>query len=501
VAETRSRGIAWAGIVNLAAGATGSLIGLVLAAIVGRELGTEGAGSYFVVVAVVVIVSHVAELGADTGLVRFVSAARATGRPGDVPRLIAIAVRPVAAGAAALVVAAGCWAALPGRAAPALDDRAVVMAAVTAVLASMTAVVLSIARGLGDVTSYPLLQGLLLPVLRLAGVLVVVSAGGGVLAVLTAWMAPVPLVLGAACVVAVVGTARVAGSPAARSSAPPPDRDHRLARSFWSFSATRGVSATLEILLEWVDVILVGALTSAEAAGIYAVVTRCARAGEVVQQAARVAVGPQISGALARGAVNEASEIYGLVTAAMIWMAWPFFIILAVFSDAVLTVFGEGFADGATALTVLSIAMGLATAAGTVQTVLLMGGRSSWQLGDKAVALTVNIALDLVLIPVWGIDGAALAWAVTILLDTALVVYQVQWRMGLRPAGRHLGASAALSVAVVGGIAGAGRIVLGSSVAAMLAVAAVAAVVYLAASVPMRSRLGLSDLVRQRAAA
>jgi O-antigen/teichoic acid export membrane protein len=497
VAEGRSRGIAWAGAVNLLGGATGSLIGLVLAAVVGRELGTEGAGSYFVVVAAVMIVSNVAELGADTGLVRFVSAARATDRDGDVPRLVAVAVTPVAVVGAVVVTATACWAALPGRAAPGVDDGLVVAGAVAAVLASMTAVMLGALRGLGDVVSYPLLQNVSLPVLRLAGVLAVVAAGGGVLGALTAWMAPVPVVLAAACLVVLARMRRLDDG----SSATSPTPDRRLGRSFWSFSATRGVSATVEILLEWVDVILVGALTSPEAAGVYAVVTRCARAGEVVQQAARVAVGPQISGALARGAVHEAGEVYGLVTAAMMWMAWPFFIVLAVFSDSVLTIFGEGFADGATALTVLSIAMALATAAGTVQTIVLMGGRSSWQLGDKAAALAVNVVLDLVLVPMWGIEGAAVAWAVTILLDTALVVYQVQRLMGVRPAGRHLGVAVGLSVTVVGGIAVAGRVLLGSSLPAMLTVVAVAAVVYLAASIPLRTRLGLTDLVRHRAAA
>ncbi|MFC5675846.1 lipopolysaccharide biosynthesis protein [Aeromicrobium endophyticum] len=499
MAEGPSRGIAWAGLVNLVGGATGSLIGLVLAAVVGRQLGTEGAGSYFVVVAAVMIVSNVAELGADTGLVRFVSAARATGRSADIPRLVAIAVRPVAMGGVVVVAAAACWVALPGPAATGVDDGLVVAAAAAAVLASMIAVVLAVARGMGDVVSYPLLQGVGLPVLRLVAVLTVVTAGGGVLGALAAWMSPVPLVLGAACLVVLRATRRHATTtPVSETSA---EHDRRLRRDFWSFSAVRGVSATVEILLEWADVILVGALTSAEAAGVYAVVTRCARAGEVVQQAARVAVGPQVSAALARGAVREAGEIYGLVTAAMIWMAWPFFIVLAVFSDSVLAIFGEGFAEGARALTVLSVAMALATAAGTVQTILLMGGRSSWQLGDKTAALAVNLVLDLVLVPVWGIEGAAVAWAVTILLDTALVVYQVQWLMGLRPAGRHLVVAAGLSVAVVGTVAAGGRLLLGSSLPAMLVVTAVAALAYLVASIPLRSRLGLTDLVRHRSGA
>ncbi|KAA1379736.1 oligosaccharide flippase family protein [Aeromicrobium fastidiosum] len=498
MAEQGSRGIAWSGAVNLIGGATGSVIGLVLAAVVGHQLGTEGAGTYFVVVAVFMVASNVAELGADTGLVRYLSVARATGRPQDVPHLVVVAVRPVVVGGVVVVSGVAASVALSPVRLPDVSGTFVIVAAGVAVLSSLVAVMLAVTRGLGDVLSYPVLQNIALPVLRLGGVLVVVTAGGGTAAVLTAWLVPVPVVLVLATAVALRLLVRRAGG---LRTAPASNVDRRrLTRDFWTFSAVRGVSATVEILLEWLDVILVGVLTSAEQAGIYAVVTRCARVGEIVQQAARVAVGPQISAALARGAVDEARQVYGLVTAAMIWMSWPFFVVLAVFPEAVLSIFGPGFEDGAVSLTVLSVAMALATAAGTVQTILLMGGRSSWQLADKAAALTLNVVLTVTLVPVWGIEGAAVAWAVTILADTALVVHQVQHLMGVRPTGHghQLRTAVALSVGLVGATTVTARLVAGESLAVMATATAVAAVLFVAASVPLRHRLGLTELVRHR---
>lgn len=498
VAESGSRGIAWAGAVNLVGGVAGSIVGLLLAALVGRKLGTDGTGTYFLVVAVFMIVSNVAELGADTGLARYVSAARATGRLGDVPHLVRTAVRPVLLGAiVVVVVSAGVMHASP-HLFDGLTPGFVVIAAGVATMSSLLAVMLSLSRGLGDVLVYPLLQNIVLPLLRLIGVFVVVSAGGGVAAVLTAWLAPVPAVLVLATVIGVIMMIRRVG-PVSVGQLPPSER-RRASREFWSFSAARGVSAAVEISLEWVDVIIVGVLTTPEAAGIYAVVTRCARAGEVVQQAARIAVGPQISAALARGDVDEARDIYGLVTTAMIWLAWPFFIVLAIFGDAVLSLFGPGFDAGAESLAILALAMGLATAAGTVQTILLMGGRSSWQLADKSLALVLNVALNLAFVPMWGIEGAALAWAVTIVLDTAVVVYQVQHLMHLRPQMRTMWVAAGLSTGAVGTPAAASRLLFGSSVPVMLTTTALAAVVYVAASIPMRRRLGLVALLAHRSA-
>lgn len=498
MAEPGSRGIAWAGAVNLIGGTTGALLGLLLAVVVGRQLGTEGAGTYFLVVAVFMIVSHVVELGADTGLVRYVAAARATGRVVDVPHLLRVALRPVLAAGVIVVVLTAVLVHADLGILDELSPRLVVVGAVLAVLSALTAVVLAVTRGLGDVVSYPLLQNVMLPLLRLGAVFAVVSSGGDVARAVVAWMLPVPVVLVVASGIAVMLMKRHVGSVRHMAEPRPGARGSWSSRGFWAFSAARGVSAAVEILLEWIDVILVGVLASPREAGIYAVVTRCARVGEVIQQAARIAVGPQISAALATGATAEARQIYGLVTSAMIWLAWPFFLVLAIFGDAVLSLFGTGFGDGATSLTILSLAMAISTSAGTVQTILLMGGRSAWQLADKSFALVLNVALDLALIPLWGIEGAAVAWAVTIVVDTGIVVHQVHGLMDLRPRGRQVGVAAALAVGVVGAPALASRLVFGSSVDTLLATVAVVGVAYVAVTWSQRQRLGLVDLVAHR---
>ncbi len=495
--EPGRRGVAWAGAVNLVGGVTGASIGLLLAAVISRHLGTGGAGAYFLVVAAFMIVSNVAELGADTGLVRFLSAARATGRPDLGPYLVMIAVRPVLLVGVAAVVAAGVWAVSSPALPAGLPIWFVVTAFAAAILSSLIAVLLAATRGLGDVVTYPMLQNVALPVLRLVGVVAVLVAGGGTTAVLVAWIAPVPIVLAVGAVVVAGLLIRVSSAARSGTIALPDAERRRVGREFWSFSAARGLSAAAEVLLEWADVIIVGILASPESAGVYAVVTRCARAGEVVQQAARIAVGPQISAALARGATGEAGRLYGGVTAAMIWLSWPFYIVVAVFADALLSVFGQGFERGAVSLAVLSGAMAVAAAAGTVQTILLMGGRSRWQLADKSVALAINIGLNLLLVPAWGIEGAAVAWAVTILVDTAIVVHQVQRLMEVRPPGRPIATAAVLAVTVVGGSTVTARLLWGDSVTTMLTATTAAGLVYLAASVPLRHRLGLVALTRR----
>lgn len=485
VTSARS-GLGAAAVANLVGGALGAMVNLVLAALVGRHLGTEGSGVYFLVVAVFLIVANSAELGADTGLVRFVASTRALGRPQDTPQIVRTAVVPVLVGGA-FVVALGIPLAL--AVAPSGLSPVVVVAAVPlTVLASLTALALGITRGAGDPLAFPLVQNILLPAGRMVAVGVAVLAGWGVSEVVAAWLLPVPLVL-------VVATALAARHVARREG-----RSRTAYPGFWRFSAARGATACVEIVLEWVDVVIVGVFASPAEAGVYAVVTRCARAGEVVQQAARIAVGPAISAASARGDHALVGRLYGVVTAAMVWAAWPFYAVLAVFAEPVLGIFGDGFDSGAPSLRVLAAAMAVATAAGAVQSVLLMAGRSSWQLADKTGALALDVVLLLVLVPHWGIEGAAIAWAVTIVVDTAVVGYQVQVLMGVRPPWGPILWAAALPVVMVLVPSVLVAATWGTGAAVAAATTATLAVVYLTVGALLRRRLGLLDLVRLRGA-
>lgn len=485
-APSRRDGLGLAALANLLGGALGAVVNLVLAAMVGRHLGTDGAGVYFLVVAVFLVVANTAELGADTGLVRFVAATRAVGKPEDTAAIVRTAVRPVLLGGLLVVlvgVPVGLLVAPYG-----LAPWVVVVAVPLAVMASLTALALGVTRGAGDALAYPLAQNVLLPVGRVVAVGVAVLAGWGASGVVAAWLAPVPVVLVVATALALRHVTRGAGRSRPRASYP----------GFWRFSAARGVTACVEILLEWADVVVVGVFASPAEAGVYAVVTRCARAGEVVQQAARVAVGPAISAASARGDRALVGRLYGVVTAAMVWAAWPFYAVLAVFAEPVLSIFGPGFESGATSLRVLAAAMAVATAAGAVQSVLLMAGRSSWQLADKTGALGLDVVLLVLLVPQWGIEGAAVAWAVTIVVDTLVVVFQVQVLMGVRPVWRPILWAAALPVLLVLVPAVMVHLTWGDGWQLAADTTAVLAVVHLAAGALLRERLGLLDLARLR---
>ncbi|WP_166355375.1 polysaccharide biosynthesis C-terminal domain-containing protein [Phytoactinopolyspora limicola] len=490
-----SGGLARAGAISLVGAVTGAGVNFGIGVIVGRGLGADGTGTFFQIVAIFIILSNILELGADTGLVRFCSSAVATGRNGELRPLVRIAIVPVVGVGVVLTVLA--WMLAPRLAGLLTASPDVPMVEIVrtlipfVVLASLLAVVLGATRGLGSVATFTVLQNVALPAGRFMLIGGALLAGAGLVDVLRAWIAPLPIVV----VIAVALLAR----QLARRTREQIDTDVEptpvLRRRFWGFSSARAVSAAVEILLEWVDVIIVAAFLSPAEAGIYAVVSRSVRAGQVVQQAARVAVAPMVSAALARRDVLEARRLYIVVTRAMVLVSWPFYLMLACFAPGVLAIFGPGFAAGGNALTIMSLTMALAAAAGMVQTVLLMGGKSSWQLADKSTALAVNIGLNLLLVPMWGVVGAAVAWAVTVAVDTSLAAWQVHKGMGVHVPPASLMLPALLPVLVFGGGGLVLRVLLDDGWAGLAAMAVGGGLVYFGLCWALRRRLGLDTVV------
>jgi O-antigen/teichoic acid export membrane protein len=420
------RAVAGAAAVSLGGGVVGAAANLVLAVIVGRALGAAGAGPFFQMMAFVAIASNVLELGADTGLVRYVSAALALDRGDRVKGLVRAAVLPVVA-VAALVVAAGALAA-PWLADLVGGDRSWVVLLLTfSGLGALLSVVLGAVRATSSAVPFTLLQSVGLPTARLALIGVCLAAGAATWRPLAlAWLAPLTAAL------LVAGVLLVRAERRHRGRRPAAVLTRAEQHDFWSFSGPRGVSAAAEILLEWADVLIVAVLCTPAEAGVYAVVTRAARSAELVQQASRVAVGPLISAALAERRLDRVRRLHTDVSVGTAVLSWPFFVIAAYFAPELLALFGEEFAEGATALRILCVGLALAYGAGSVQSILLMGGRSTAQLGNKVGCLVVNVGLNLALVPMYGINGAAIAWAVVLVLDAAMAWLQILAGLRLR---------------------------------------------------------------------
>lgn len=476
---------------------------------VSNTVGDEGAGLFFQILAFFAIATTAGVFGAETGLVKTITAQVTRGEPDAVKTTFAVALLPV--GILATGVAAAAWCAAPALGRLFNDPHATELIQVLALFvvpASLLTTMFGGMRGFGRVGSFTGLQNVLLPCLRFAAVAAVIVLGLGTVALAAAWVVPVALVLGVAALLVyrtyrsyraefdgpgVVGRLEVGARPG-MSKLGARTLSLQQLRSFWSFAAGRGASSLVEIVLEWLDVILVGLFMGPAAAGIYGVVNRCVRLGQMVDHSARIVVGPMLGAAMASADLARAQVIYLMSTRLLVLVAWPFYLVLLISGPSVLSFFGPEFSAGYPALAIISVAMCLAVTAGGVQSVLLMAGRSRWQLYNKLAALAVAVTGNLSLIPWLGLPGAAISWAAAVLCDCALATWEVHHFLRIKVSLRSVSLPAMLALLVYGAGLWLVQTIFGDSWWSVGLELAALTTVYAAVAWRLRIPLGLADL-------
>jgi O-antigen/teichoic acid export membrane protein len=360
-------------------------------------------------------------------------------------------------------------------------------------LSTAATVLTSATRGFGTMVPTVTLENLGRQGIRPVAVFAVLSAGLGTTAVAVAYGLPVllPLVAGGIWLVRLLHRAERQDDIEEGPHRPTGE----LAGEFWRFTAPRGLAAFFNVTLFRVDTLLLGALLTASAAGIYTAATRLTITGFLALTAVQQVIAPQISELLTvRETLDRAKLVYQTATQWLVILSWPVYFTLAVFAPLLLQIYRADYTAGAPALSVLSIATLAIMATGPCSVVLVMGGKSVWALVNSGVALVVDIALNFALIPKFGITGAAIAWGVAILVNNLIAVYQVRRFLGLSPVGDGFWLAAGSSTLCFGALGLLVRLTIGTTLFGFLLFAVVGGGLYLGFLWLHRDRLHLTIL-------
>jgi peptidoglycan biosynthesis protein MviN/MurJ (putative lipid II flippase) len=90
----------------------------------------------------------------------------------------------------------------------------------------------------------------------------------------------------------------------------------------------------------------------------------------------------------------------------------------------------------------------------------------------------LNVGLDLVLVPAYGVTGAALGWAASILVKNLLALWQVNGSHSMHPLGPGTRAAMASCLISFGAVVGLARLVLGDTPPAFVVCGSLGALVF-----------------------
>jgi O-antigen/teichoic acid export membrane protein len=492
--EEAERGkLARGGLLTFTGSGVSAVMGFAFTVILARMLGDSGSGVVLQAIGIFTIALSVARLGMDSTAV-WIMPRQAQGDPSAL-RSTALYLLGAAA-AAGLVGAVALHAGATAVADGTRGNTSEVAHAVQAIawflpVASVLLVALSLTRGLGGLRTYVAVGSVGLPTARPILTAVVAGAGGTLAMVTLAWAIPLAPALIVAIVVVMYQVKRREPRENARLSW---RASRPMLTTLNSYAAPRTISAILEQSLMWLDVIIVGAIAGSAAAGIYGGAVRLVAAGIIIDTAIRVVVSPAFSALLHQGRSDTVQSLYRTAATWLVLFSSPVYIMLAIYSPLVLSWLGESFEAGADALVVLCLGALTTLMAGNIHSVLLMSGHSGWAAVNKLVAVAINIAGNLLLVPAIGILGAALAWSISVFVDAFLASIEVRKLVGVT-ADLRVVAYALIVPLISFGIPGVlARVVAGPSLLALLISLLIGTVAFAAWCRFSRERLSLSRL-------
>lgn len=170
------------------------------------------------------------------------------------------------------------------------------------------------------------------------------------------------------------------------------------------------VVALLNYSLAWADTLLLGLLSTAASIGVYRAAWRIASAMNVFLDATNSIYGPIVA---ELNMISEKQRMANLYKATTRWVTYatvPIFVLLIVEAQEIMALFGRDFdGPGTWVLRILAFGSLVNCITGGSGITLIMMGRQDIQLKISIAVATANFGLNLFLIPVWGVIGAAVS--------------------------------------------------------------------------------------------
>lgn len=419
---------------RLAKGAAGTfglkiastLLALLTSLLLARLLGAAGYGAYAYAMVWVMLLAVPGMLGMDKLLVREIAANQTKSQWGKTRGLLvwantAVIFVSIAIAALAIVIV---WL-LPWQF-DAQMSSALLIALVMIPFVALTRARQASMAGFHRVVKGQLPERLIRPVLLILLVALASLALGDALS--ATWVIAINGV--AVAVASFIGARQLYGSVPDVVKQSAPIYETRL----WMQSALPLVLiGSLYAINERVGFIMLGAIRGAEDVGIYAVVFRGVELIKFLLLAVATILAPHVAGLYTSGNTIRLEGLLRKSSLISLLISLPIALALVIFGEWFLSLFGPDFVRGETALAILVAAQVFSAATGPVSMLLVMTGHQGDVLMAMGISAISNIALNAVLIPKLGLEGAAIAALSSLVIWNTILVVCAYRKLGINP--------------------------------------------------------------------
>lgn len=204
-------------------------------------------------------------------------------------------------------------------------------------------------------------------------------------------------------------------------------------RRMFRFSIPLALNDLINYTNTRTEVFFLGLLPGATPVGIYNIAWSISGTESMFVAALSSIISPFTSDLSHRRAISQLESLYKTTAKWAFTGALMAFLIFLFSAQTIMNVFDPAYVAGAGVLITLGFARLLCTTTGSAGTVLIMSGRSDLSLLNTIIVFPTTIGLDWLLIPRYGLAGAAMAGALTVILADFLRVVEVWLTLRIHP--------------------------------------------------------------------
>jgi O-antigen/teichoic acid export membrane protein len=398
----------------------------VASVVITRTIGPELFGKYSLANSIIQVLSIVAVFGLNGGVVRLTSKYMAAGDPGRVKGTVLSGSGLTAAFSIAIVAATVAAASLVSRRFYAhvhgLDLILRVYALAIPFFALMT-VLNGYTQGLKTLKYSVAVEMFVRPVSRLILILILFFAGMKLFAVVIGSVGCFFISAAAALVFA------VKASPFDFKKTPASG----VVNELFFYSVPLVLANFTNIVLARSNVMISGHYLDPGTVGILSAALVAAPFVSMTLLSFSKIFAPIISELWEKGDHHRLASQFKTVSGWVFTLSLPVFCVYMLFAGGILSVFGVEFARGARALNILAVGQIVNAVVGPIGFVLTMTGRQKLNLVNSIVLAVSNVVLNLILIPKYGMAGAALATTISLAGINVLRLIEVKSLYGFTP--------------------------------------------------------------------
>jgi O-antigen/teichoic acid export membrane protein len=179
------------------------------------------------------------------------------------------------------------------------------------------------------------------------------------------------------------------------------------------------------LIVIWINILMIGYFKASDEVGIYSAAHRTALLGEVILISFNAIFSPIVADLYNRKEIEKLARLFKIVTKWIFSLSLPLCLLMLFFASDILHLFGQKYIPGATCLVLLSIAQLVNSALGSSGFLIMMSGKSRLNLINNFIAALLNIGLNVLLIPPYGIVGAALSFLTSVSAVNIIMIIEV----------------------------------------------------------------------------